>query len=293
MHDRGPRSCEKRRYLLQSLFRSGEPFLADTEGRRAGRSSGTDAIRAGVARARDKDDTGVFAAGQRKGREELSHLAGASALAIPALTLGHSLRAHAQQLKKNRKAAILLWMNGGASQMDTFDMKPGTYNGGPFRPIQTKVPGMDVCEYLPKVGAHADKLAVIRSMKTTQPDHPDGIRSMHIGHKIEVNISHPEIGAIIAKFHGDPDADIPSCINLGGVGYGGSGGAGFPAEGLTFGAGSFKSFIARPVTGYGVNANRIGGKPRYAADRQQPPAAGADYELSGHDLRALATLRAG
>jgi hypothetical protein len=141
-------------------------------------------------------------------------------------SLFHS-RSIAAEVGKKAKHCILLWMNGGASQMDTFDMKPGTYNGGPFRPIQTKVSGLDVCEYLPKVGQHADKLAVLRSMKTTQPDHPDGIRSMHIGHKIEVNISHPEIGSIIAKFHGDPDADIPSCINLGGVGYGGSGGAGF------------------------------------------------------------------
>jgi hypothetical protein len=141
-------------------------------------------------------------------------------------SLFHSSSIAAEAVRKARHC-ILLWMNGGASQIDTFDMKPGTNNGGPFRPIQTKVSGLEVCEYLPRVAQHADQLAVIRSMKTTQPDHPDGIRSMHIGHKLEANINHPELGAIIAKFHGNPDADLPSCINLGGIGYGGAGGSGF------------------------------------------------------------------
>src|SRR6476660_7265152 len=105
----------------------------------------------------------------------------------------------AAEAARRSKRCILLWMNGGASQIDTFDMKPGTDNGGPFRPVQTKVPGLGICEYLPKVSQQADKLAIIRSMKTTQPDHPDGIRSMHVGHKLEASINHPEIGAVIAK----------------------------------------------------------------------------------------------
>src|SRR4051812_23910432 len=67
---------------------------------------------------------------------------------------------------KNKKRCIMLWMNGGASQIDTFDMKPGRPTGGLFRPVASKVPGMPVCEYLPKVAGVADKLAVIRSMKT-------------------------------------------------------------------------------------------------------------------------------
>lgn len=129
----------------------------------------------------------------------------------------------AAEVTKKAKHCILLWMNGGASQIDTFDMKPGTENGGPFRPIQTKVPGLEICEYLPKVAQHADKLAIIRSMKTTQPDHPDGIRSMHVGHKLEASINHPEIGAVIAKFHGNPDSDLPTFIRTGSTGNGGSG----------------------------------------------------------------------
>src|SRR5438876_10257510 len=89
----------------------------------------------------------------------------------------------AAQTTRQQKRCILLWMNGGASQIDTFDMKPGRPTGGPFRPIQSKVTGLQVCEYLPKMAQLADKLAVIRSMKTESPDHPDGIYHMHTCYK--------------------------------------------------------------------------------------------------------------
>src|SRR5271169_6676627 len=64
--------------------------------------------------------------------------------------LFHS-QAVAAETKKSGKRCILLWMNGGASQIDTFDMKPGRPTGGPFRPMATKIPGVQVCEYLPKM----------------------------------------------------------------------------------------------------------------------------------------------
>ena len=86
-------------------------------------------------------------------------------------------------------------MNGGASQIDTFDMKPGRPTGGPFRPIASNVTGLQVCEYLPRMAKMADRLAVVRSMRTSEPDHPNGIYSMHTGQRPIVNVSHPELGA--------------------------------------------------------------------------------------------------
>ena len=77
---------------------------------------------------------------------------------------------------KKLKTDILLWANGGASQIDTFDMKPGQPTGGPFRPINTSVTGLQVCEYLPRMARLADKFAVIRSMQTSEPDHPGGVK---------------------------------------------------------------------------------------------------------------------
>jgi hypothetical protein len=129
----------------------------------------------------------------------------------------------AQEAARQNKRCILLWANGGASQIDTFDMKPGRQTGGPFRPIQTNVNGIQVCEYLPLMARMADKLAIIRSMRTQSPDHPDGIYHMHTCYKQNERMPHPEIGAMIAKYLGNPEADLPSFVRMGSTGNAGSG----------------------------------------------------------------------
>lgn len=129
----------------------------------------------------------------------------------------------AQEAARQNKRCILLWMNGGASQIDTFDMKPGRQTGGPFRPIQTNVNGIQICEYLPKMARLTDKLAIIRSMRTQSPDHPDGIYHMHTCYKQNERMPHPEIGAMIAKYLGNPEADLPSFVRMGSTGNAGSG----------------------------------------------------------------------
>ncbi len=129
----------------------------------------------------------------------------------------------ATDVARNRKRCILLWMNGGASQIDTFDMKPGRPTGGPFRPIQTNVNGVQVCEYLPRLARMTDKLAIIRSMRTHSPDHPDGIYHMHTCYRMAERVPHPEIGAMIARYLGRPDFDLPSFVRIGPCGNAGAG----------------------------------------------------------------------
>jgi Protein of unknown function (DUF1501) len=70
-----------------------------------------------------------------------------------------------------KKSCILLWMNGGPSQTDTFDLKPGHAHGGPFKTIATRSPGISICEHLPGIAQWTDSLAVIRSMSTREGDH--------------------------------------------------------------------------------------------------------------------------
>src|SRR5919199_1382322 len=62
-----------------------------------------------------------------------------------------ALAADAANHPQRRKSCILLWMNGGPSQMDTFDLKPGHANGGPYREIPTSAPGVPISEHLPKL----------------------------------------------------------------------------------------------------------------------------------------------
>src|SRR5262249_5922414 len=68
----------------------------------------------------------------------------------------------------------------------------------------------------------ADRLAVIRSMRTSEPDHPNGIYSMHTGQRPLVNVSHPELGAMVAKYVGNLDSDLPNFVRMGPTGYGGA-----------------------------------------------------------------------
>ncbi|MCI0683256.1 MAG: DUF1501 domain-containing protein [Gemmataceae bacterium] len=129
----------------------------------------------------------------------------------------------ADEVRRSGKRCILLWANGGASQIDTFDMKPGQPTAGPFRPINTNLAGLQICEYLPRMARHADKLAVIRSMHTSEPDHPGGIYLMHTGYRPAVAVSHPELGAMTAKYCGSLDSDLPDFIRMGSTGNGGAG----------------------------------------------------------------------
>ncbi|HWG43881.1 MAG TPA: DUF1501 domain-containing protein [Gemmataceae bacterium] len=129
----------------------------------------------------------------------------------------------AAQTKQRGKRCILLWMNGGASQIDTFDMKPGRPTGGPFRPAATKIAGIQICEYLPRMAEQIDKLAIIRSMRTQSPDHPDGIYHMHTCYKMSERTPHPEIGAMVARYLGRPADDLPSFVRMGSTGNGGAG----------------------------------------------------------------------
>lgn len=113
-----------------------------------------------------------------------------------------------------RRHCVLLWMPGGPSQMDTFDLKPGHSNGGPFKEIATSVPGLRISEHLPKLAGQADKLAIVRSLSTAEGDHNRGTYLMHTGHKPGGPISFPTMGATISKALGTDEAELPNFISI-------------------------------------------------------------------------------
>lgn len=111
-----------------------------------------------------------------------------------------------------KKQCILLWMNGGPSQMDTFDLKPGHKNGGPFDEIATSAPGLKICEHLPKIAKFGDRMAVIRSMTTREADHSRGTFLMRTGYAPTGPIQYPPMGPMIAKELGNDQSALPSCV---------------------------------------------------------------------------------
>src|SRR6187397_530453 len=72
---------------------------------------------------------------------------------------------------QRKRSCILLWMSGGPSQMDTFDLKPEHANGGPFKAAETSVPGVRISEHFPQVGKLAQHMAIVRSMNSKEGDH--------------------------------------------------------------------------------------------------------------------------
>lgn len=157
-------------------------------------------------------------------RHFMNHLAGSAGAAAAALTLGNSLQAHAADLKKSGKSAIMLWMSGGPSTMDIWDLKPGASTGGPFRPIST-AGDVQICEHMPLTAKVMDKLAVIRSMSTREADHMRGRYYMHTGYVPNPNIEYPSYGAVLSHELIDqrPQLEIPPFVAVGG----GSVGPGF------------------------------------------------------------------
>ncbi len=154
-------------------------------------------------------------------RHFMNHLAGSTAAAGAALTLGNSIIAHADELKKNRKSAILLWMGGGPPTIDIWDLKPGAPTGGPFQPIST-TGNMQISEHMPLTAQQMHHLSIVRSMSTREADHNRGRYYMHTGYVPNPNIEHPSYGSVLSHelMHQRPELEIPPFVSIGGASAG-------------------------------------------------------------------------
>jgi hypothetical protein len=125
-----------------------------------------------------------------------------------------TLAASAATDPQRKRACILLWMAGGPSQMDTFDLKPGHANGGPYQEIATSAPGLRISEHLPKIAQFGDRMAVVRSMRTKEADHGRATFVMRTGYLPQGPIQYPAIGPLVAKELGAADAPLPNCVSI-------------------------------------------------------------------------------
>jgi hypothetical protein len=123
-------------------------------------------------------------------------------------------RAAAAAPARPQKSCILLWMNGGPSQLDTFDLKPGHANGGPFKPIATRVPGITVSEHFPKIARFMDHMAVIRSLHSKEGDHGRATYLLRTGYLPQGPIRYPSIGALVSKELGEERSELPNFVSI-------------------------------------------------------------------------------
>jgi hypothetical protein len=151
-----------------------------------------------------------------KRRHFVSHLA-AGAAALPTLEFLSRLETHAAEVKKNQRACILIWLGGGPPTIDMWDMKPGSRNGGEFKPISTRG-NLKICEHLPKMAGVMDQLSVVRSMSTREADHGRGRYYLHTAYVPNPTVVHPTFGSVVSHQLGSKRADleIPAFISIGG-----------------------------------------------------------------------------
>ncbi len=139
----------------------------------------------------------------------------AGAAGVAALNWMDVIRLEAAELRKQGKACILLFMQGGPSQFECFDPKPGVESGGPTKAIDTKVSGIQVAEHWPKTAATMDDIALIRSMTAREGNHQRAQYQVHTGFLPSAAIKYPSLGAIVAKELGEPEFDLPNFVSIG------------------------------------------------------------------------------
>lgn len=145
-----------------------------------------------------------------------------SLLGLGGLTLPGLMKLRAEGVaKKSNKAVILLWMTGGPSQIDTWDPKPEMPREirGPFKTIPTKLPGVHICEYLPKQAAMLNKFTLIRSVDCRQSNHEPNMVMQAANRAAEPRTNakghlYPAMGSIVAKHRGANDPGMPPYVVL-------------------------------------------------------------------------------
>ena len=152
-------------------------------------------------------------------RHFLKHVSAGAAMAVPAASFLSHLTAHADEVRRNQKACILVWLPGGAPTIDMWDLKPDSKNGGEFKPIST-AGDMQISEHLPNTAKVMDSLSIVRSMSTREADHMRGGYYMHTGYVPNPTVVHPTFGSVVSYELGTkrPELQIPSFVSIGGGG---------------------------------------------------------------------------
>ena len=118
-------------------------------------------------------------------------------------------------LEKPAKQLIYLYMEGGMSHIDTFDLKTGHENQGSTTPINTNVDGIRVSSHLPGLAKQADKLCIVNSLTSTAGDHEKGNYFMHTSYQQRATIRHPGLGAWYHKLKGKLNPTLPASVFVG------------------------------------------------------------------------------
>ena len=120
----------------------------------------------------------------------------------------------AEALRQREKQVLFVWLDGGISQLESWDPKPGTQFGGPFRAIPTSVPGIHISELMPKMARRMEHTCIIRSLNTKNGDHGGGARLMMRGRMDDPSLRYPDLGAVLARELGQAHSAVPDYVSF-------------------------------------------------------------------------------
>lgn len=151
-------------------------------------------------------------------------LGGLGGLGAAAALGGVPIGSLAGELGQKKKQILMVWLAGGASQLETWDPKPKTDTGGPFRAIDTSVPGIRISELMPRTAQQMHHLAIFRGLNTAEDDHGKGHYIMHTGRRETPGQEFPHLGSLAAWHLGSEKDALPGYIHIqpGGGGITGS-----------------------------------------------------------------------
>jgi len=180
-----------------------------------------------------------------------SWLGGAAGAAVGSLGLGGLVQpAVAEAMRQEHKQVLFIWIDGGMSQLESWDPKPGTQFGGPLRSIPTSIPGVHVSELLPQTAKIMHKLAVVRSLCTQDNSHSAGVGRIQRGDPKDRGVTYPYFGSAVAKLMGPGDSGLPPYVwvkpDSGGFMHKDAGFLGPKYGALAFGDGQAPDNLLRP-----------------------------------------------
>jgi uncharacterized protein (DUF1501 family) len=169
-------------------------------------------------------------------RHFLKHMATGMAATSAGMTFANNVLAAAPALKSKGKHLIVLWMGGGPTHMDLWDIKVGSANQGSFQPIKTASKDVEISEVMPTVAKQFDKLSVIRTLNSKEGDHGRGTYRMTHGFAPSpIGVQIPGIGSVLSFYSGSDDIPMPRVVSVGGgqigeAGFLGATCAAFPCD---------------------------------------------------------------
>jgi hypothetical protein len=145
-------------------------------------------------------------------RSVMQTLLGAATAAVGGGWVMSSALARAAQ--KRRKQVLFLWLDGAMSQFESWDPKPGTRYGGPFKSIATSLPGVHLCELMPRMSQRMHHISVVRSMHTQYEDHSKAVIPIQQGDPKNRGVTYPLFGSAVARLYASEADELPPYIHI-------------------------------------------------------------------------------